>query len=665
VNKIKIEEIKTVPIVLGESDILKIATTKAGVQTVGEGAAGFNVRGGKADQNLVLFNDAPVYNPSHFFGFFSVFNADAVSSMDLYKSGIPAKYGGRLSSIFSINSKEANKKEFHGQGGISPITSRLTLEIPLIEDKTSLLIGGRTTYSNWVLSRAKSASFRENKVSFFDVITRVDHEINDNNSLTFSSYISNDKFRLNSDTLFSFSDFGFHNINGAMAWNHRFGNNMDGKFSATYARYGYELTYDESLPNAFTQDFDTNETSIKGDLEYYIGETHKFSFGASMKHYQINPGSKKPLGGESIILPEIVPEDQGLESAIYFSDKYEYNEQLSLYGGIRYVMFNALGPATVYNYEPVLPKNGDTRTDSSTYSAGNIIKTYHGPEWRFSARYALDNASSLKLGLSRTRQYIHTLSNSASLSPTDTWRLSGPNLKPQVADQVSLGYYRNFSRGTIEVSVEGYYKKLQNLVDFKTGSTFLLNQNVEQVILQGPGKSYGLEFSVNKSGRLNGWINYAYARTYIKLDGDFAEERVNEGQFFPTAYDKPHTVNLVANYKLTRRLSFSVNATYSTGRPVTVPVAAFNFKGAQNIHFSDRNAFRIPDYFRVDLGINLEGNHKIQKLAHSFWSLSIYNLTGRDNPFSVFFDVKNGEVVGSQLIVFGNPIPTLSYNFKF
>lgn len=664
VSKINIEEVKTVPIVLGENDIMKIATTKAGVQSVGEGAAGFNVRGGKADQNLILINDAPVYNASHFFGFFSVFNSDAVQSMDLFKSGIPARYGGRLSAVFDIQAREANKEQFSGKGGISPITSRLTLDIPLVKNKTSLLIGGRTTYSNWVLSNVKNAAFSENRVSFFDIIAQLDHELDENNDLRVSTYISRDKFRLSSDTLFSFSNFSFVNANGSIRWTRRFSENFEGVFSGIYSRYNYNLLYDESAPNAFTQDFDINEATAKADFTYYRGEIHKINFGVASKRYGINPGAKQPMEG-SMVLGEKVADEVGLESALYLSEQYDLNDKVSLYGGLRYVVFNLLGPQDVFRYETGLPKNGDNQTDSIHYSAGQVIKTYHGPEWRFSARYAFDNVSSVKLSMSRTRQYVHTLSNSASLSPTDTWRLSSPHLLPQTADQVALGYYRNLFRNRVEVSIEGYYKTLQNLVDFKTGSTFLLNQKIEREVLQGPGKSYGVEFSLNKSGRLNGWLNYAYARTFIRLDGDFQEEIVNNGKFFPTAYDKPHTVNMVANYKLTRRLSFSVNMTYNTGRPVTIPVAAFDYKGAQNIHFSDRNAYRIPDYFRVDLGINLEGNHKIKKLSHSFWSLSIYNLTGRDNPFSVFFDVKDGEIRGSQLIVFGSPIPTLSYNFKF
>ncbi|MFY0608448.1 MAG: TonB-dependent receptor [Cyclobacteriaceae bacterium] len=664
ISKINIEEIKTVPIVLGENDILKVATTKAGVRSVGEGASGFNVRGGKADQNMILINDAPVYNTSHFFGFFSVFNSDAIQSMDLFKSAIPAEYGGRLSSVFDIESKSASKESFQGSGGISPITSKLTLEIPIIKDQTSLMVGGRSTYSNWVLSNVNNAQFRDNRVSFFDVIARLDHQVNDNNSISVSSYMSGDKFRLTSDTLFSFSNFSFSNFNTAIKWDRKISQSLNSTVSAIYSSYKYDLTYDESIPNGFTQDFGLSEMQLKANFDYYPEIDQKITFGVSTKRYGINPGTKKPLGQESIVLPLEIDYEQGLETALYYSNRKDFGK-LRLSGGLRYVLFNTLGERTVNQYQEGSPKSAETLEDKTYFGEGEIAKTYHGPEWRISSRYTLDRLSSIKAGLSRTRQYIHTMSNSASLSPTDTWRLSSEYLRPQVSDEISLGYYRNLRSNTLEFSIEGYYKWLQNLVDFKTGATFLLNQSIERATLQGPGKSYGLELTLTKSGRLNGWINYTYARTFIKLDGDFQEEIVNNGEFFPTNYDTPHTLNMVANYKLTRRLSFSLNSTYNTGRPVTVPVAAFDYKGSKNIHFSDRNAFRIPDYFRLDLGINLEGNHKIEKLSHSFWSLSIYNLTGRDNPFSVFFDIEGTEIRGSQLVVFGNPIPTISYNFEF
>ncbi|MDH5608622.1 MAG: TonB-dependent receptor [Cyclobacteriaceae bacterium] len=665
VTKLNVESIKNVPILLGERDILKIATTLAGVQTLGEGASGFNVRGGKSDQNLFLINNASIYNTSHFFGFFSVFNSDAIQNMEMYKSSIPASYGGRLSSVFDLQVKEASHQKFGGKGSVSPITTGLTLEIPIIREQTSLLVSGRTTYSNWVLKKVNNASFRENRVSFYDLLSQLNHKINDNNLLTFSAYHSNDAFRLNSDTLFSFSNFSYQNFNITSRWDHRFSDKFNGSISAVQTNYGYQIRYDESAPNAFSQNFDIAEKSAKVTFDYFFSDTHKLVFGSSLKTYLINPGEKLPLGEESLVPSLIIGKENGREAAIYLSDQYDISPRLSLSGGARFVFYQAVGERTSYRYLEGAPRNFYSRTDTLYYGKGEIIQTYSGLEPRFSARYTLDAVSSVKLSYNRNRQYIHTLTNSASLSPTDIWRLSSEYIRPQVADQVSLGLYRNFRGNSIETSLEGYYKNLQNLLDFKVGAEFLLNPAVETAVLQGRGKSYGVEFSVKKSGRLNGWFNYTYARTLIKLDGEFAEERINNGNFYPTSYDKPHTLNLVTNYKFTRRYSFSFNMNYYTGRPVTIPVSAYNVKGIPSIHYSDRNAFRIPDYFRVDVGLNIEGNHKIKKLAHSFWALSVYNLTGRDNPFSVFFDVKNGQIKGYQLIVFGNAIPTVSYNFKF
>ncbi|MGL1887184.1 MAG: TonB-dependent receptor [Reichenbachiella sp.] len=665
VTKIDIEETKTVPLVLGEKDILKIATTTAGVQTAGEGASGFNVRGGKTDQNLILLNGAPVYNPSHFFGFFSAFNADAIKSMEVYKGSIPAKYGGRLSSVFAIDGKKGSSKKFSGSGGISPVTSRVTLEIPIVKDTTSIIIAGRSTYSDWILKQIDNVNFSNNEVSFYDLMARVDHKFDAKSEIYGSGYYSNDKFRISSDTLFSFSNYEYENYNGTIGYKRLLSNQLEANVSAVYSHYGYEIFYDESAPNAFKQDFDLDEISGKIDFSYFLSDENQINFGLSSKHYTINPGQKLPYGDSSIVAPVIVQEERGLESALYFSGQFEVNSKLMLYGGIRYSMFNALGPKEVYDYADGAPKNNDTRTDTLSFAKNEIIKTYAGPEIRLSGRYSLDGYSSVKVSYNRTRQYIHMLSNSTSLSPTDIWRVSGMHMKPQIGDQLSLGYYRNLLSNKLEFSVEGYYKRLQNLVDFKIGGSFVLNTAAETEILQGDGKSYGVELSLKKSGRLNGWVNYTYARTLMKLDGDNTEESINQGDFYPTNYDKPHTFNLVVNYKMTNRLSVSSNVTFNTGRPTTHPVAVFNFAGEQNLHYSDRNAYRIPNYFRVDLGFNLEGNHKISKLAHSFWTLSIYNLLGRDNPYSVFFEADQGEIKGYQLVIFGSAIPTLTYNFKF
>lgn len=665
VNRIDIEAAKNIPIVLGEKDILKVATTTAGVQTLGEGASGFNVRGGKADQNLIMINNAPIYNASHFFGFFSVFNSEAVESMEIYKSGIPARFGGRLSSVFDIQSKSANKQKIAGEGGISPITGRLTLELPLIKDKTSLLVSGRTTYSNWILRRSSNADFNDNEVSFSDLNATLDHQIGDKDHLKISGYYSKDRFQLSSDTLFSFSDFSYRNFNSSARWSHQFNNNFDLKVSAVYAAYNYDLAFDDSPPNAFEQDFDIDERTVEFELNNFIGESHVLNYGVGLKHYRVNPGTRHPLGSQSIVASEIVQEEQGLESYIHISDEYKVSERLQLYLGIRYSMFNALGPQKVFAYEEGRAVTADSRIDSTSFSRGEVVSTYHGPEYRLSGRYRIGSSSSIKFSYNRTRQYVHIMTNSAALSPTDTWRLTGAHLLPQISDQFSIGFFKNYFNNRLETSVEGYFKSLENLKDFKTDAEFLMRPYIEREVLQGPGRSYGIEFSIKKKGKLNGWINYSFARTFIKLDGATSEEIINDGDYFPTSFDMPHTVNVVSNYKFTRRFSASFNLTYNTGRPITIPTAIYDLFGFENIHFSDRNQFRIPDYFRMDMGLNLEGNHKIKKLSHSFWSFSIYNLLGRDNPFSVFFNVEDGRAQGYQLVVFGNPIPTISYNFKF
>lgn len=665
VSKISIIESKNMPIVLGERDIMKVATTLAGIQTVGEGASGFNVRGGKADQNLILLDKFPLYNTSHFFGFFSVFNSEAVEDMQVYKSSIPARYGGRLSSVMDIKSKKARRDTIGGSGGISPITSKLTFELPLFSGKAGLMIGGRATYSNWMLDRVGNSEFAENDVSFADVVFRYDHDINENNKLTLSGYWSVDNFKIDSDTLFAFSDFNYKNRALSVDFTHALSRDMSLSFTGVYSGYGYKLRYDASNEGAFLQDFDISEVIGRGELIYTGKDRHEIRGGLEVKNLSVNPGSQGPLGEESLVERFEIEREIGLESSVYISDQYNYNDKLSFYGGLRYSTFASLGAQTVYDYTPEAPKNEETISDSTRYDRGELIKLYGGIEPRLSARYKLSRRSSLKLGYNRNRQYTHTLTNSASISPTDIWRLSSYHLKPQVSDQISIGFYQNFTKKSVETSLEVYYKSIDNLLDFKVGSKFLLNPTVETVALQGPGKSYGFELSIKKEGKLSGWINYTYARTFIKLDSRFGEERINGGVFYPANYDIPHTVNLVSNYKFTHRLSFSYNFVFKSGRPITYPVGVYDFYRSLSIHYSDRNAYRIPYYLRMDFGINLEAGHKRNKLAYSYWSFSVYNFLGRNNPFSVFFGTERNQIKGYQLVVFGNPIPTISYNFKF
>jgi hypothetical protein len=665
VSRISAAATNNVPIALGERDIMKIATTTAGVQSVGEGSAGYNVRGGKSDQNLVLLNDATIYNASHFFGFFSVFNSDAIQDMVVYKSAIPARYGGRLSSVFDITAKKADENKFTGSGGISPVTAKLALRIPIVKDKAGLMIAGRTTYSNWLLQQIDNANFSENRVFFADAILRYDHKINSKNDLLVSGYYSNDKFRVASDTVFSYSNFSYENANASLKWTHRFSPDLEGVFTGVASNYKYNLFSEQSPPNAFDQDFGISDISIDGNISYYLDERYTLRGGLKLANYKINPGTKTARGDESIVEEKLLEEEQGFEATAYMSGEITINPNLSVYGGIRLNFFTNYGPQTVYQYEPGGPKNPSTQIDSIRYDKNELIKSYFGPEIRVNARYSISDFQSIKASYGRTRQNIHTLSNNTSLSPTDVWRLSSTYLKPQIADQFSIGYYHNFFQNKIETSAEVYYKDLQNLIDFKIGSRFLLNDKIETVALQGPGRAYGFEVSVKKKGDLNGWVNYAYARTFIKLDGQFPEETINNGSYYPTNYDMPHTINLVMNYKITKRISLSYNFTYRSGRPLTIPVGIYNYKGSSAIHYADRNSQRIPDYIRMDIGFSVEAGHKIKKLAHSYWSFSVYNLLGRDNPYSVYFNIDNGEVKGYQLVIFGNPIPTISYNFRF
>ncbi len=664
VSKISVEQTKNVPLVLGERDILKIATTTAGVQTLGEGSSGFNVRGGKADQNLILFDGATIYNTSHFFGFFSVFNSDAISDMNVFKSSIPSEYGGRLSSVFDIHSLSADKDKFSGVGGVSPVTSKLTLQIPIIKEKSSLLIGGRATYSNWMLRAIQNGSFSQNEVSFGDFVANYDHKINQKNRVGITAYSSVDKFRLRSDSLFSFSDFSYNNNSVATFWDHQFSDKLTGQVRLAYSNYNYLLGFDQTDENAFEQKFGINDYLLSTKLNQYF-KRHELIYGGSVRRYGINPGSRTPFGSESNVEVKNIQDDYGIESAINFEDQYKLNDRLSFSLGFRYSFFMAQGPSKVYSYMEGESKISENRVDSTDYKNGEVEQSYHGLEPRMSARLSLSDQSSVKFSYNRNRQYLHNLSNSASISPTDIWVQSDTHIKPQISDQISVGFYQNLFRGQVEISVESYYKWMENLIDIKVGAEFLLNPNIETVALQGDGKAYGLEFSVKKNGKLNGWINYSYARSFIRIVGSTLDETINNGKFYPSNYDKPHNLNLVANYKVTRRLSISYNLNYSTGRPTTFPVGVYDFKGSQVLHYSDRNAFRIPDYFRMDLGINLEEGHLLKKLTHSYWSFSIYNLLGRDNPFSVFFDVEDSQVRAYKVIVFGNPIPTLSFNFSF
>lgn len=659
-DRLTIRAIKQIPTAFGEADILKAILTLPGVKTVGEASTGFNVRGGSADQNLILFNDATIYNPSHFFGFFSAFNPDIVKDVELYKSSIPAKFGGRLSSVLDISSREGNKKEFTGSAGIGLLTSRINIEGPIQKEKTSFILGARTTYARWLLNLLPD-EYKNSKASFYDVNLHISHQFNPKNNLYITGYTSRDKFNLNNDTAY-----GYSNNNVSIKWKHIFSNKLTGIFTGGYDRYAYYISSDKNRLNAYKLGFDVNQFNLKADFTWYQSPAHTVDFGISTIHYTLHPGTFEPKGKESLIVAEKVATEKARESAIYLSDKWNITPEFTVQAGVRFSLYQYLGARDVNVYAPGLPKNEDNLLEVKSYGKGDVIQTYNGPELRFSARYSITPTFSVKAGYNSLRQYIHMLSNTTAISPTDIWKLSDPNIKPQYGEQVSLGFYKNFRSNSIETSIEGYIKRIKNYLDYKSGASLVMNDHIETDVIGTRGKAYGIEVMVKKqNGKLNGWLSYTYSRILLQMDDANTGEIINRGEYYPANYDKPHDLTMVGNYRFTHRFSISLNATYSTGRPVTLPIGRYYYGGSWRALYSDRNAYRIPDYFRTDFAMIIEGNHKLKQKTHNSWTLGLYNLTGRKNPYSVYFVSENGSVNGYKLSIFGSIIPFVNYNVRF
>ena len=660
-QSLNIETVKKIPTSMGEADIIKSAILLPGVQTVGEAASGINVRGGGADQNLILLDGAPIFNTSHLFGFFSVFNAEIIKDFKLYKSGIPARYGGRVSSVFDVTMKQGNRKKFVVSGGVSPVTGKLTVEGPVIKNKASFIIGGRSTYSDWILRRLDKPAFRNSTANFYDISGKFSYDLNNKNSMSIMGYQSADRFKLNSDTTYNYKNTG-----ATLMYKHSFTKKIYGTVSAIYSNYEYNISSEKNPATSFNLKYNIDFKSLKTEFFYFPNSDHKLNFGAEFTRYYMTPGDFVPLLPESEIAEFKLPGEKGIESGLYINDEYTVNNRLTLSGGLRYAMFMALGPGKVYDYRTDVPLSVESRSDSTLYSSNRIIKTYGGPEVRFSARYKTGLNNSVKLSYNRIYQFLHMLTNSTSISPTDVWKISDAHIKPLIGNQIALGYYQNFLSNTVESSVEVYYKRTVNNLDYKSGAELILNPDLEVDLLSGIGRAYGIEFLIKKKyGRLNGWISYTYSRSELKVDGQFTSDKINNGEFYPASYDKPHDLTLVTNFKYSRRISISNNFTYSTGRPISYPVAKYNLRGRELIHYSNRNEYRIPDYLRWDFSLNIDGNLKSKKLAHSSLSFGVYNVTGRKNAYSVFFKASRKGVKVYQLSIFARPIFNVTYNFRF
>lgn len=660
-EKLTAKNIKQIPVLLGEPDVLRALLTLPGVTSVGEASTGFNVRGGSSDQNLILLNDATIYNPSHVFGFFSAFNADQIKSAELYKSSIPERFGGRLSSVLDITTREGNTKKWSGSAGIGPLTSKFNIEGPLAKDKTTLLAGGRSSYSDFILKKIPDASYKNSSASFYDLNMNITHRFRNGDQLLLTGYVSKDAFRLSSDTTFR-----YQNKNWIVKWKHLFSKSLFMTVSGGMDHYDYDVTGDRGTVRAYQLRFGIDQQHARIEFNFTPHERHEINAGVSGIQYALQPGSFQPADANSKVTAQQVATEQAREMAAYIGDKFSLSDHLSLQAGFRFSNFQNLGAQKVYSYEEGLPRDISTVKDSTSYNKNDVIKTYQGPELRLGLRYAWNEHNSIKLGFNNIRQYIHLLSNTTAISPTDIWKLSDTHIQPQLGEQYAIGFYKDLPKAAIELSLELYYKSIRNYLDYKSGAQIILNQHIERDILNTKGTAYGAEWMVKKvNGKLNGWISYAYSRVLLEMDDPIAGQLINKGKPYPANFDKPHAVNVVGNYKFSHRYGLSMNMQYSTGRPITLPIAIFDLAGSQRVMYSERNQYRINDYFRADIAFNIEGNHKVKQKQHNSWSMGIYNITGRRNPYSVYFIEEGGKIKGYKLSVIGTAIPYITFNIKF
>ena len=635
IEKVRINTITKIPSAFGEADVMKVVLTLPGVKSVGEASSGFNVRGGSADQNLVLFNDGTIYNPSHFFGLFSAFNTDVINDIELYKSSIPAEFGGRISSVLDVRGREGNAKKIQGSLGLGLLTSRFHLEGPIIEDRTTFILGGRTTYSNWIFNLLpENTSYSGGKASFSDLNASVTHRVDEKNTLQAYGYWSRDGFSFDGDTTFRYS-----NLNVALKWRHTMSGRTGMTVAAGYDNYANTVDDNFNTVSAYSFSTGVSQGFAKVGFNSVLNDRHSLSYGASTVLYNLNPGHMAPLTGASLVQDKYLPKDRGLESGIYLSDNWKPGERLSFDMGMRVSAFNAFSPS----------------------------KFYAAPELRLSAKYSILEHLTVKAGFNSMNQYVHLISNTSSISPMDAWRLASADLKPQKGWQAAGGLYWTVRDNTIDISVETYYKRVSNSLDYKSGAVLIMNENLPADLVPTYGKAYGVEFLVKKTlGKLSGWLSYTYSRTKLREMQDRGVETINGGDWYNAPHDKPHDFKLVGNYKFTHRYSLSVNVDYSTGRPVTIPVAVYQYGGGYRLAYSSRNGYRIPDYFRMDLALNIDPGHYLRKLTHMSFTIGVYNVTGRKNPYSVYYTTLGGtSIQGYMVSVFATPVPYINLNIKF
>ena len=651
VVKMDVKTISRIPALMGEVVIIRALQLLPGVKMTSEGSTGFSVRGGAQDQNLILLDEAPVYNASHLLGFFSIFNNDALKDVKIYKGDIPAANGGRLSSLLDIRMKDGNNKSFSGKGGIGTISSRLTLEGPLVNENTSFILAGRRTYVDMFLPLSSDKNVRDNTLYFYDFNAKVAHRINDNNRLFISGYMGRDVF----ENKFAYMDFGNQTL--TTRWNHLFSSKLFSNFTFIYSKYDYALGSPEEQANAFIWKSKMRDFNFKADFNLFANPNNTVKFGIQSTYHTFNPGSVKSTGADATFNELIMPLQYSLESAVYVSNEQKIGELLSLKYGLRLSMFNNIGEATNFIYN-----NLYQAIDSTVHGSGEFYHTYLNLEPRLAANYQLNEVSSIKASYSRTAQYIQLAQNSTAGTPLDIWFACSPNVKPQLADQLAIGYARNLANNTLEASVEAYYKRMQNAIDFKDQADLLFNEFLEGEIRRGKAWSYGVEFLLRKTeGKLTGWIGYTYSVARRQVDG------INNGNAYRAPYDKPNDISIVVNYEINKRHMISANWVYSTGNPVTFPTGRAQIGNYIIPIYSDRNAYRMPDYHRLDVSYVLKPKEKPNRKWDWELNFSIYNAYGRKNAWTINFvqDEQNPELTYAEKTYLFSIIPAVTFNFEF
>lgn len=648
VQKLDVKDLRNIPVLFGERDILKTLQLLPGIKSAGEGNSGFYVRGGSTDQNLILLDEAPVYNASHLLGFFSTFNSDAIKDVTVYKGGMPAEYGGRLASVLDIKMNDGNKKDYTVEGGIGLISSRLKLEGPFKKDKSSFMISGRRTYADTFLALSSDSGIRNNTLYFYDLNAKANYQLDEKNTLYLSGYFGRDRLGLA-------NTFGFEwgNATGTLRWNHLFSNRLFSNTSLIYSNYDYII---ENLleDNNFKVNSSIRDFNLKQDFQYAANSNHDLKFGLNAIHHTIAPG-KLTSSGISSVNQVTIENRKGIELAAYVSDEWTVNNKINLVYGLRLSSFSLLGPGNFKTYD-----QEGFETNSKDFSKGESVVNYFNLEPRLSASFQLSDSKSIKASYTRNTQNLHLMSNSTSTSPTDLYIMNSNNIKPEIADQVAAGYFTNFKDDTYEFSAEVYYKQMQNQIEYRNGTDLRGNRSVEADLLYGDGRAYGIEFFLKKRfGDFNGWVGYTLSKTERQFD------QINNGAWFDAKQDRTHDISLVGIYKASQRWTFSSTFVYSTGNAVTFPSGKYQINGSTVFYYTERNGYRMPDYHRLDLSATLEG--KPGKKYQSSWSFGVYNVYNRQNAFSIDFreDPENANRTQAVRTTLFGIIPSVTWNFKF